>query len=215
MKRSNGVSTDWTEYYNKKKNIASSLTQKITLKKILYYMDKYCACDGIELLELGGGNSCFATQICNAEKVNKYDIIDNNELAVKLFNDKSLETSIHIGYQIDLLKDDDSISQKYDFVYSVGLIEHFRSSNIDKVIEKHFDFCKQDGIVLISFPTPTRKYKAIRRIMELFGIWQFWDECPLRLEDVMEIAKHGKILSTEINKKLPLSQMIVVAKKTV
>ena len=50
--------------------------------------------------------------------------------------------------------------------------------------------------------------------MELLGLWQFWDEVPLKVCDIDEVLEEqGYIKSIELNKKLPLSQMVVVVEK--
>ena len=68
--------------------------------------------------------------------------------------------------------------------------------------------------MLITFSSSTKKYKIIRRFMEVFKVWQFYDEEPLEWEDVREtFGKNGKVLAHYINRKLPLSQMIVVVIK--
>ena len=142
--------TDWTAYYKQKRNWISTYTQKFTLEKILQTINAYVSdkdSNGIKIVELGGGNSCFAKSICETQKVNTYNIIDNNDLAVKLFNKQKIAAMIHSGFNQDLLKERaDSYSfPKYDFVFSVGLIEHFCEKDIGTIIRKHFEYCKPGG----------------------------------------------------------------------
>lgn len=106
------------------------------------------------------------------------------------------------------------IPVKYDFVYSVGLVEHFRGENIKKLIAAHFNACKDGGIVLISVPTPTVQYRIIRKIMETLRAWDFPDEKPLRYEEIAPtMEKYGEILACKVNRKLPLTQLLLVARK--
>lgn len=207
--------TDWTNYYESKKSWVSSFTQKYTLKKIFYVMGKYVRTDaGIRICELGGGNSCFAAEICRKKDVRTYDIVDNNKLSVKLFEKIQLNTNEHRGICHDLLTDDTDETQEYDFVYSVGLIEHFRGENIRIIINRHFAYCRDGGIVLVTFPTPTKKYIFVRKCMEYLGTWQFYDERPIRYEEVADCFKtQGKVLEYFVNRKLPLSQAVVVVRK--
>lgn len=169
----------------------------------------------LDLIELGGGNSCFAKKLCNRRVIRRYDIIDNNNLAVEQFGRQELASQSHTGYLFNLLNKEEKIdSALYDFVYSVGLIEHFVGEDIGTVIERHFECCKPGGIVLISFPTPTVKYRIIRKCMEVTGRWQFHDEVPLTYEAVRDIFTcNGDIQAHYVNRKLPLTQMIVVTKK--
>ena len=121
----------------------------------------------------------------------------------------------HKAFLVDLLdRDIDLSSMKYDFVYSIGLIEHFVGDDIGEVINKHFSCCSENGIVMISFPTPTFKYILIRKLMEAVNKWQFYDEIPLRWEEVKKYFEaNGEVKTHFINRKLPLTQMIVVTKK--
>lgn len=140
-----------------------------------------------------------------------YSVIDNCEVAIERLKEKKLPVK---GYCEDILNrtEDRTIKGQYDFVYSIGLAEHFRGPDIRKVIDRHFELCKNNGIVLIWVPTPTRKYCFIRRCMELTGVWQFWDEGPLRWKDISrDVRRNGKVLEVLINRRLPLTQLIVVA----
>ena len=61
--------TDWTAYYKGRKSWLSAYTQKFTFQKILYVIDRYLETEvktGLQIAELGGGNSCFAGNLCNA-----------------------------------------------------------------------------------------------------------------------------------------------------
>lgn len=210
--------TDWTAYYEKRKSWFSVHSQRHTLNILLDIIDTYCKkSNGISIVELGGGNSCFAQNICKLKKIETYDIVDNNEFAVHLFNNMSLNTKYHLGFLHDLLETEDmdiTDSRKYDFVYSVGLIEHFRGNDIEQIISQHFKYCKCGGTVLITFPTPTLKYIFIRKCMELIKVWQFYDEVPIIYEEIEKVfEKYGTVKKCFLNKKLPLTQMVVIMEK--
>ena len=143
--------TDWSAYYKQKRNWFSTYTQRFTLEKILKAINDYVDDkdgNGIKIIELGGGNSCFAKNICETQKVNTYNIIDNNDLAVKLFNKQKIASMLHSGFKLDLLLKEgvESYSfHKYDFVFSIGLIEHFCGKDIETIIHQHFEYCKPGG----------------------------------------------------------------------
>jgi putative flippase GtrA len=212
--------TDWTAYYKKKKSFFSTFTQKATLKILKKYINKTISSlnmeknnDAFSLLELGGGNSCFADELCDKCKIRKYDIIDNNKYATNLFKEKRIDAE-HEAYCINLLEAPEEDIKQYDFVYSIGLIEHFLGDDIRMVIDQHFARTKNGGVVLISFPTPTIKYRFVRGIMEVLGVWQFADENPLRFDEVKDyFERNGMIEEHFLNNKLPLTQYVVVAKK--
>lgn len=215
VKRNNGKNknTDWTEYYQKKKSVFSTFTQKFTLDKIIDCIDQ-SLCNEFGIMELGGGNSCFAERICSERKVSVYNIIDNNELSVDLFKKQKLNTDSHTGFLINLTDKCENAVPGYDFVYSIGLIEHFSAEDRDTVIQNHFRYCKPGGHIMISFPTPTKKYRFWRKIMECLNVWMFWDEIPLRFEDISRsLEQDGEIIKVELNNKLFLTQTIVLVRK--
>ena len=218
MNKNSHKKTDWTEYYSGKKSFFSSFTQKYTMDKILSFYDQAISdAKNRHVMELGGGNSCFAESFCAARNIEQYDIADNNELAVELFEKKKLGRTAHAGFLLDLKEEPRQNLDgegSYDFVYSIGLIEHFSPRDREQVLKNHFLLCKEGGYILISFPTPTKKYIFWRRMMEFFHVWKFWDETPLRYENVSRILeKYGSVLSIELNKKLFLTQMLVLIKK--
>lgn len=223
MGKNNQDKTDWTSYYAAKKSIFSTITQRHTLNKILGVLDRGVVNNdasveklGISVIELGGGNSCFAEKICRLRNISRYDIVDNCELAVELFErNLSIEADSKVGYLVDLTAGNLELQSKYDFVYSIGLIEHFNPRQREQVIRNHFNYVKDDGIVFITFPTPTLKYRFFRKCMEILGVWQFYDEHPLTTDDVKGVLEEcGNILSYEINRKLFLTQMCVAIKKS-
>ena len=188
------------------------MTQKFTEEIIEAAVKKYAPTDSISILELGGGNSCFVDSISCVQGVERYDVVDNNQLSLDLFQKKRLSVKSK-GIRANLL-DDIHFEDQYDFVYSIGLIEHFRGEDIHRLILRHFDACKEGGCVLISYPTPTKKYKFWRKLMELAHVWQFWDEHPLIYADIKDfIMPLGEVHEVTINKKLLLSQQVVICIK--
>lgn len=120
------------------------------------------------------------------------------------------------AYVADLTADNalNEINNLYDVVYSVGLVEHFRGENIEKIILNHYRLCKTGGVVLITVPTPTIQYRLIRKCMEILNVWAFSDEKPIRYRDISDIInKYGEVVDVKINRKLPLTQLIIVTLK--
>lgn len=206
--------TNWTEYYSKPKSKFSTVTQKITLKKLCYYFEKYSRrnCD---IIELGGGNSCFAINLLNNSQleIKSYSIVDNCKVAVDKFKRMRLPGEAYVA---DLTADNalNEINNLYDVVYSVGLVEHFRGENIEKIILNHYRLCNTGGMVLITVPTPTIQYRLIRKCMEILNVWVFPDEKPIQYRDISDIInKYGEVVDVKINRKLPLTQLIIVTLK--
>lgn len=126
-----------------------------------------------------------------------------------------IKPEINEAKKIDLTGEveDESLVRKYDIVYSVGLVEHFTADEQIHVIKNHFNFVRTGGYVLISAPTPDLKYRIIRKSMEIMHVWKFWDETPITVNTfVREMENYGEIVFAGINKKLPLTQLVVVIK---
>ena len=87
------------------------------MKKILFFIDKYIK-HPAHVVELGGGNSCFARDIIKKSKVpiKSYSIIDNCDIAIKKFQDMQLKGQ---AYKLDLTCEniEHQVDKKYDFVY--------------------------------------------------------------------------------------------------
>jgi hypothetical protein len=92
------------------------------------------------------------------------------------------------------------------------LIEHFDPGGTRDVIDAHFRAVRDGGLVVLFFPTPTWLYRTIRRAAETFGVWAFPDERPLEMAEVVGAAeRHGRVIHTDVNWWIGLTQGIVVA----
>lgn len=214
-KRFQNKTTDWTAYYSKPKSGFSTFTQKFTLYKILYYIEKYIHASA-DIMELGGGNSCFAESLMKLCKISvkSYSIIDNCEVAVAKFRQMNIPGDAYLA-DVTSKESMERIEKRYDVVYSIGLIEHFRGKDIDQIIKAHFSLCKENGMVLISVPTPTLQYRFVRSLMEKMGVWGFPDEKPIKFDEIKDCFHEADIVDKTINYKLPLTQLMIVAKKNI
>jgi len=209
------TATDWNRYYNKPYK-TSSLTRKITGKKLVKLIKKHCPkpAHHLQIAELGGANSSFYERIENTLKPLHYKIIDNNRLGLAKFSERvGLNSAVSLDYQ-DILDCDDLTDNSAHLCFSVGLIEHFSIKDTARAISAHFSFIKKDGICIITFPTPTWLYRLSRKVSEHLNMWIFWDERPLSFEEVeKEITKHGDISHKSITWSIFFTQGVIVAKK--
>ena len=101
-----------------------------------------------------------------------------------------------------------------DFVFSVGLVEHFSGDEIASVVRAHFDCARRGGLVVISVPTPTWLYRATRWVAERSGVWRFPDEQAIPADRVLrEGERFGDALCAEVLWPLVLTQAAVVFRK--
>ena len=215
----NDEKTDWNKYYSERKENNSRIvlaitktTRRITYNLILNFIKKYK--NNINsIVELGGADSCFYKSFRNFISDSTYTVIDNCKVGVDIFNNKYKDNKT-MAIEQDLLNENADESLKSDLVFSAGLIEHFDIDGTAAIIKKHFDYCKDSGLVLITFPTPTLLYIILRKFAEIIGIWKFPDERPLMKEEVInECKKYGNIEKIKLNFIIGLTQYIILVKK--
>jgi cyclopropane fatty-acyl-phospholipid synthase-like methyltransferase len=170
------------------------------------------------IVEIGGGNSCFYETISGRISPSGYAIIDNSLVGLTKFEQRFPDL-VHRGevrlHHCDVLELGPELREGADICFSVGVIEHFSPEEMRRAIDAHFDLVKDNGLVVISFPTPTWLYVLTRKIAERMGRWHFPDERPLRKEDVRKVmAERGVILREETIWPIFLTQCIIGAKKS-
>ena len=197
--------TDWTSYYKKPFPVAC-LTRTLTKRKILKILATHNHVKNPDILELGGANSSFATPLTKHFDATKYLVVDNNQYGLDLMHSQvPRPTKISATFG-DALSLSDAIG-KFDIVFSVGLIEHFKPDIMRSCISTHFQRCRPGGIVLVTFPTPTVLYWMIRKPAEWMRVWAFPDENPQSFDDVsITCDQHGQKLQQSINWMIGLTQ---------
>lgn len=204
--------TNWNKYYRNVSNVAS-LTRFISKIFIFRILKKNIDLKkDIEITELGGANSFIVDEFFLKTDLKSYSIFDNNDFGLNLIDSKKYQSKVKV-YNQDLTY---SFRQtvKSDLVFSIGLIEHFSKATTSRVIENHKKMCKINGLILISFPTPTFLYKFIRKLLEYFNLWQFYDERPLEFNEVCANFNNDYVLlCKKINWFIGLTQGYVVYRK--
>lgn len=205
----NPNATDWDSYYKKPASLAG-FTRKISASKILNTLGTELSKPGLTICELGGANSCFIDYFLPLPNLTTYDVIDLNQYGIELLDqrfreDKRVRTKLQNALELG------PEAEKYDIVYSVGLIEHFDVENTARCVAAHFHLCQPGGLVLITFPTPTIPYRMIRGIAERLGVWAFPDERPLQFSEVKSASdRFGSLTHESINWGIGLTQGYVV-----
>ncbi|MCE5347763.1 MAG: class I SAM-dependent methyltransferase [Bacteroidales bacterium] len=206
--------TDWDSYYSHPFK-TSTYSRKITSNKLIRLLNQFAPKirTNIKIAELGGANSCFYEIINKEFNPIKYLIVDNNQLGLdKTLKRLNKSNNISLKYE-DVLNSGEN-TDKFDIVFSVGLIEHFSYEDTKKCIAAHFDYLESNGICIITFPTPTWLYKITRKCAELLGIWIFYDERPLSMDEVInEVKKYGLIKYKSITWPIFLTQGVILAIK--
>lgn len=150
-------------------------------------------------LELGGGTGLLSRK-ASIRFGSEYTIIDSNLRAKKHFE------SIHNGdgnfIHADLLDDEmtSQISEKYDLVFSDGLIEHFLGDDQDKIVDMHRRFCSKRGYVIIAAPTNST-------FSRLFSTFVTYEQGLSRSEFEFLLEKNGLEIENLIEDKRYLSAL--------
>jgi len=180
------LATDWDQYYNRPAATAH-LTRRYTAHWLQTMIRRYAAGkSSLSVIEFGGGNSCFFKGLTSALPIARYEIVDLNAKSLALFEQQGREVPsvATAAHRADLLNEK-PVLEPADIVYSVGLIEHFTPEGTRKVAQRHFCCVKPGGIVIITAPTPTWLYRAVRSTAEAIGAWAFPDERPLQPAEII------------------------------
>lgn len=204
--------TDWDAYYKSPYKTAT-ITRRITSNKLIRLIRQFTQSGNtIRIAELGGANSCFYEIINRNIHPTEYLIVDNNMTGLQKTTERLHAKNISIKNE-DILNPNIP-AEKFDIVFSVGLIEHFQEEDTGKCIARHFDYLKNNGICIITFPTPTWLYRLTRRCAELLGLWIFYDERPLLTGEVIaQVNKYGLIKHKSITWPIFLTQGVIVSVK--
>jgi SAM-dependent methyltransferase len=205
--------TDWDRYYTKP-FAATKVTRRITESRLVSLIRRFApsAGRGVELVELGGANSCFFSRIVAEFGPRTYTVVDFNQLGLDKMRERLGERPDVRYHRQDVL--DLTLSAQADLVFSIGLIEHFDPPATARAIAAHFSLLRPGGTAIISFPTPTWLYRGVRGVAELARKWEFPDERPLRLPEVdAAVAPHGDLLYSGIVWPIMLTQMFIAARK--
>ncbi len=91
-----------------------------------------------------------------------------------------------------------NLGQKYDFVHSHGLLEHFIGKKQQRAMEIHINHVKHGGWLICWIPSPDIFYRLNRWYLEQTGQWVFGFEKPLTLKDVLSIFCQEELIIRKI-----------------
>ena len=205
--------TDWDAYY-RNAGAFTPVTRRITERVVLREIEAELKNERVShIAELGGGNSPFLEALRGRYPEARLTAIDGNAYGLDLLKARLPGDAGVTAIQGNVLAPIDN-ALGADVVFSIGLVEHFDESGTAQAIRAHFDHARPGAVVLITYPTPTWLYRAVRGIAELAGVWAFPDERPLETVEVTrEVERHGRIVRSFINWPIVLTQGVVIARK--
>ncbi len=214
-RESAATATDWDSYYTRIPATAR-LTRRYTTARLLEAIERYVTPGSpggrISIVEIGGANSCFVDPILAKVPCGSYDVVDTNEFGLSLLARRTGLSDVVKLHQQSVLAL--SLDNPADLVFSVGLVEHFDPGKTREAILAHFQALRPGGIAIITFPRPTVLYRVSRRLIEMAGMWRFFDERPLDPEEVIAaVRESGEVMHQQTLWPLFLTQQLIVARK--
>lgn len=113
------------------------------------FLSRYITAD-TEMAEFGSGTATLSLSM--AHRMKHYTGFDYSEEAILLAqsNAKKYKAENARFLKCDVLGDNQHFAEKFDIVWSQGLIEHFDA--YEPIIQAHWKMTKPKGVVLISVP---------------------------------------------------------------
>jgi SAM-dependent methyltransferase len=147
----------WEQYYCEMRNV---LLQKISLNDLK------------EILEVGGGSGKASYMLQTTAKITILDIS-----SVALTFARHLAQKLQIKNNVIYLEADafnlSFLKQKYDLVWSVGLVEHYTMEEIYMLVKEQIDKVKIKGYFILAVPNfwsgPTLKAWALKHLKFIPG----------------------------------------------
>ena len=203
--------TDWDAYYQRPAAF-SRVTRRYTQRVLLAMMRRAGLPPGATITEFGGAGSCFLAAVRATLRPARYTAVDNNHPGCELLRaawrgDSSVEV-----LEADIFGPPLALA---DWVYSVGLIEHFDARGTSAAIRAHFAAARPGGFVILSFPTPTLLYRVASALTELAGQWRYSDERPLeRAEVLAAVGAAGQLLDERVLYPIVFTQRMMLFRVT-
>lgn len=203
--------TDWDQYYQST-SIFSRFTRPAICGALVRALRQYSV-PHPSIAELGGAGSCALEKVRRVIKPSVYHVIDANDVGLQVLAGKNGDGNLRLHRQNILNLD---LDLQLDTVFSLGLIEHFDVEGTRQAVLSHLKLLKPGGIAVVTFPTPTLRYRTVRGAIQLAGKWVFHDERPLGVPEVRAaVGELGQVLDHWLIWNIPLTQRLMVIKKYV
>ena len=149
----------WENYWDNREISPKKKRQSLLIIELLDLISqKLPKVKGLNILEIGGGSGEYLLHLVKTNRYNAHSLdysAIGNEQTLRSFS-KAMETVV--VYERDLFGQNLDLP-RFDIVFSLGLIEHFE--NTDLIVQKHLEFVKPGGILLLGVPNYAGIYKPI------------------------------------------------------
>jgi len=194
------------------------------ITRLFHYDVVYRACanllqaatfnEPVTILELGCGTAYVARRMAERLPTRRLVVVDANPTMIEIARQvlQGLDCEVE-SVQADCFQMD--LPEKFDLVYSNGLVEHFDDRARARLLQIHTDHVKDGGYCIVHAPTPTLSYRFFRTLSRWLGRWEHEDERPLPMDQlVREVARTGlEVLKTGYFWRTYLTEAGVIARK--
>ncbi len=127
-----------------------------------------------KILEIGAGSGYLTRQLCSRFHCSA-QLIDSSSEARRFFGLHNKNPRIRFR-QMNAFEFKQE--NRFDLVFSDGLVEHFTGKKQKKLIFIHAKAAKKNGFLILFVPRKSKRYSLIKKVCELAGIWHFGYERP-------------------------------------
>lgn len=184
-----GSTQVWDRTWSSRERVIFDLNTRAIFENIA----KEISFEGRTVLELGCGSGrlSYLAYQAGAKELTLADFSEEAlRIAKTLFSGVDKVTFI----QANLLNL--NLPQKYDIVFSSGVVEHFKDEELPLAIEAHAKHSRQYVAIVVPADTVFNKRRSVSpKNIQLYGYWK-----PLSLSRMGEVFKNGGIQIKE-NKK--------------
>ncbi len=153
------------------------------------------------LKQINIGSECKVLELGSGMGINSFKLKKKFKCDVTLVDsccsvlEKSKEFFRNRNMKANIIKSDAlsvKSKEKYDVVFSEGLLEHFSGKERKDIFKKHVELAKPNGYIIVFVPRDSRIYWFIRKILNKIGLW-YYNEEPFSEEEVLNLSKDSKI----------------------
>ena len=147
---------------------------------------------GDSLLEIGSSTGQISLRLSTKYQFNP-TLIDTSASALgqayQLYQLKGIKPTLELRNVLTL-----DLSEKFDFVHSHGLLEHFTGKERQQAFDNHLKHVQSGGWLVCWVPTPDVLYRVNRWYLEKTGQWIFGFEQPLTMKEFLHLFRNKPLL---------------------
>jgi len=159
---SRSIVTLWFRKLVPKFEQLTHIPYRFNINKLL----KGISLDQAHILELGCGSGMNSVNLFKEHSCQKATLIDFSRQALNIAKNNTRHLNV------DLIHSDIfnlNLKKKFDFVFSIGLIEHFIGARRSEAIKIHRQFTKDSGLIMIIVPRKNFFSKALKFFNQIQG----------------------------------------------